>query len=92
VDFLCDRIVLDSDHSGHEIVVSAEILCGRVIDNVSSQFEGFLEIRRHHGVVDDDKGIRASSCTISEIRGMSAIFIKGLVGVSSRTRRIFSER
>lgn len=40
--------------------MSAEILCARVINDISAQFQGLLEIRRHHGVVDDNKGIRAS--------------------------------
>jgi hypothetical protein len=60
VDFLCDGIILDGDNSGHEIVVSTEILCTGVVHNIGTQFEGLLKIRRHHGVVDDNKGIRAS--------------------------------
>ena len=40
--------------------MSTEILCARVVDNIGTQLEGLLQVRRHHGVVDHDQSVGAS--------------------------------
>lgn len=58
--YLTNRVILDSNNSCHKIMVSAEILGSRVIHNVCSKFQWSLKIRRHHGVVHNNKCCRAS--------------------------------
>lgn len=40
-------------------MVSTEIFSSRVVNNISAQFQGLLEIRGHHGVINDDKRVGA---------------------------------
>ena len=39
--------------------MSTEVFGSRVINNIGSQFQGLLEVRRHHGVINDDKRVGA---------------------------------
>ena len=54
---LDDNFSLDGNNTGHDIVVTAEILGSRVIDDVGAEVERSLEVWRHHGVVHDDQGV-----------------------------------
>jgi hypothetical protein len=54
---LCDVLAVAGDHTSHEIVVPAEILCAAVVDDVCSEFERSLEVRAHHSVVYDNESL-----------------------------------
>lgn len=47
--------------TSHEIVVAREVLCGRIVNNIDAEVKRSLEIRGHHGVVDDDQSIGVGS-------------------------------
>ena len=60
VESVAQRRVVDGDDTGHEVVVSGQVLCAGFVDNVGAEVEGVHQHGRHHGVVyaDDGGGVR----------------------------------
>jgi hypothetical protein len=52
---LDDIFSLNRNNTSHDIVMTAEILGSRVVNNIGAEVQRSLEVRRHHGVVNDDK-------------------------------------
>jgi hypothetical protein len=52
---LDDVFSLNGNDTSHDIMVTAEVLGSRVVNDIGAQVQRSLEVRRHHGVVNDDK-------------------------------------
>lgn len=56
---LGNLVPVAADETGHEVVVSAQILGAGVVDDVATELERAAQVRTHHRVVDDDDGLGA---------------------------------
>ena len=76
-------VVVDGDEPADHVAVAAEVLGGRVHDDVGAERERLLEVRRGERVVDDHQCpvLVGDDATAS----MSMHVSNGLVGVSSHT-------
>ena len=54
-----ELVVVEGDEASDDVTVPAEVLGGRVEDDVGAECDRLLEIRRGEGVVDDDDARRA---------------------------------
>ncbi len=53
---LGEVVVVDGDEPADDVAVPAEVLGGRVHDDVGAEGERLLQVRRGERVVDDDQG------------------------------------
>ena len=85
-DALGQLVVVDGDEAADDVAVAAEVLRGRVHDDVGAVGQRVLQVRRGERVVDDARA-RPCAWASAATASMSMHVSSGLVGVSSHTMR-----
>ena len=80
-------VVVDGDEPADDVAVAAEVLRGRVHDDVGAERQRLLQVRRGERVVDDAPARRARGRARRRPRCRRSVS-SGLVGVSSHTSRV----
>jgi hypothetical protein len=57
---LCENIVFNTNDARHQVMVSTKVFRPRMIHDVRPELQRPLQIRRHHGVVNNNQGIWAT--------------------------------